>query len=229
MISTRISIPTGEEEQVSGVIAAPEDHRPGTGTGIIIAHGAGNDMETPLIVSFARELAAAGFVTLRFNFPYKEKGRKAPDPQSRLMLTWQSAYRFLKENLRYRTHMIVGCGKSMGGRIASHMAAEGLLPVSRLIFLGYPLHAAGKKEKMKDAHLYHISAPMLFFAGTRDPLCDLGCLNTVIDRIDTPVELEIIQGGNHSFDVLKSLGTPAEEVYKKIAAKATAWLCRSIT
>jgi predicted alpha/beta-hydrolase family hydrolase len=114
----------------------------------------------------------------------------------------------------------------MGGRVASQMAAEGILPASGLIFLGYPLHPPGRKEKRRDAHLYEIKMPMLFFAGTRDPLCDLQGLETVLDRLNSPWDLEIIAGGDHSFRLRKSAEVPQQSVYDRILKKTTEWLDR---
>jgi hypothetical protein len=116
----------------------------------------------------------------------------------------------------------------MGGRVASQMAADGLLPVAALVFLGYPLHPPGKKEQLRDAHLYRIAAPMLFFAGTRDALCDTDLLKNVLSRLSAPWELETIAGGDHSFDLPKSSGVAAEDVYEKIMKKTDRWLSRAL-
>ena len=112
----------------------------------------------------------------------------------------------------------------MGGRVASQMVADGLLPASRLVFLGYPLHSPVRKEKMRDAHLYRIQIPMLFFAGTRDLLCDITLLKGVLGRLKAPWHLETVQGGDHSFRVLKSVDMPQQEVYQRILNKTVEWL-----
>jgi len=224
MLSESVSIPVGEMGSVSGVACSPGEHRAGEGIAVILAHGAGNDMEHPLIVTLSRGLAEAGHVTLRFNFPYREKGRRAPDPQDTLVLTWQSVYQFIERHSKYRTAEVVAAGKSMGGRVAAQMAAEGLLPASRLIFLGYPLHPPLKKEKLRDSHLYHIRIPMLFFAGTRDPLCDLPTLSGVLGRLQVSSELETIDGGDHSFRPRKSEPMPQQEIYDRILRKTAEWL-----
>ena len=115
-------------------------------------------------------------------------------------------------------------GKSMGGRIASQMAAENELPVERLIFLGYPLHAPGKKDRLRDGHLYEISIPMLFFAGTRDQLCDLQLLRQVLSKVNAPWDMEVIEGGDHSFHVPKSYAIDATEIYDQILCRTIEWL-----
>ena len=191
---------------------------------MIVAHGAGNDMNAPLLSAFCSGLVRAGILTMRFNFPYKERGRKAPDPPHKLEAAWKAAYDFLLRNERGAPRHILGAGKSMGGRIASQMASAGALPVEKLIFLGYPLHPPGKKDKLRDAHLYAIRVPMLFFAGTRDPLCDLALLKEVLGRIEAPWSLEVIETGDHSFNVLKSTGTSRDEVYDGIVQKTREWL-----
>jgi predicted alpha/beta-hydrolase family hydrolase len=220
----RIAIPVNEEEAVSGVLSAPAAHIPGKGAGVIMAHGAGNDMDHPLMVTLADGLAEAGFVTLRFNFIYKEKGRRAPDSQAKLVLTWQSVYQYFKTDPNFRTDKIVAAGKSMGGRVASQMVADGQLNADRLVFLGYPLHAPGKKDKLRDAHLYRIAIPMLFFSGTRDPLCDLSLLKGVLKKLPANCSLETIEGGDHSFVPPKSSKTSQEKTYSEILKKTTEWL-----
>lgn len=217
-------IPVGKKARVSAAISAPESYRSGEGTGVIVAHGAGNDMNHPLIVSFCRGLAKAGYLTLRFNFPYREKGRRTPDRQETLIATWQSVHQYLVDHSKYKPERIVAAGKSMGGRLASQMVAEGLLPVVRLIFLGYPLHPPGRKDKLREKHFQRITIPMLFFAGSRDSLCDLTLLKEVLRRLPGPWELEVIEGGDHSFRLPRSPDTSQEEVHKWILERSVRWL-----
>jgi predicted alpha/beta-hydrolase family hydrolase len=224
MLSQSVSIPVGEMEHVSGVLCEPGDYRAGEGIPVILAHGAGNDMEHPLIATLSDGLAEAGYLTLRFNFLYREKRRRAPDSQDTLVSTWQSAHQFVQRHSKYGATEVVAAGKSMGGRVAAQMVAEGLLPASRLIFLGYPLHPPMKKEKLRDSHLYRIKIPMLFFVGTRDPLCDLPTLSGVLGRLQAPSELETIDGGDHSFRLRKSDPTPQHEIYDRILRKTVNWL-----
>ena len=226
MLSQKVYISLGTTEGVSGVLCAPEGYSAKEGTGVIVAHGAGNDMEHPLIVTLSRGLAEGGYLTLRFNFPYREEGRRAPDAQDTLVLTWQSVYHFLKGHSVYGSDTMVAIGKSMGGRVASQMVAEGLLPADRLVFLGYPLHPPKRKEKMRDAHLYHIRIPMLFFVGTRDPLCDPTRLRSVLSRLKAPADLKTLEGGNHSFRVPKSAGIEQQHVYDLILHETLEWLRR---
>ena len=259
MTEQRVSIPVSGAERTSGVLALPAEKT--KRTGIVVAHGAGNNMETPLLKAFSEGLARAGYPVLRFNFLYSEHGRKAPDKYEALAETWRSAAAFFRERINdpaassrvskttsearfegeapaayaagggdaspnncRQIDSWVAAGKSMGGRIASQMVADGLLEPNRLIFLGYPLHPAGKKESLRDAHLYRIAVPMLFFAGTRDPLCNLEKLRSVLDRIASPRNLHVIEGGDHSFHVPKSQGTTDGEIYETILRETVRWL-----
>ena len=224
MNTEKLRIPIRDEEQVSAVLSLPENDLPAGPVGVILAHGAGNDMNHPLLVSLSQGLVKAGYLTLRFNFLYREKGRKRPDGQNILEKTWLSVFQFLQDHPRYRPENILAAGKSMGGRVAAQMVAEGLLPVTHLIFLGYPLHPPGKKEKLRDSHFDQIETPMLFFAGTRDSLCDLKALNTVLERLSASWELQIIEGGDHSFRLPKSAGRSQKEIYEQILQKTLSWL-----
>lgn len=226
MKSKKVTIPVGENETVSGVLAVPEGYEPDQGTGIIFAHGAANDLDNPVIVHFAEGLAEVGYLTLRFNFLYKEKGKDKPDKREVLYETWKKVFDFLREHPEYRPKTILAAGKSMGGRIASEMAAEGLLPVEKLIFLGYPLHPPGQKEKRRDSHLYTIKIPMLFLEGSKDPFCDLELLKNVLSRLKSSWDLEVIEGGDHSFNVPKSSGMEEKQVYERLLRKTVDWLKR---
>ncbi|MHC1728934.1 MAG: alpha/beta fold hydrolase [Syntrophobacteraceae bacterium] len=217
-----ISIPVTEAEKVSGILSIPDSGE--IDTAIIIAHGAGNDMNNPMLKYFAEGLADSGYLCLRFNFLYKEKGKKSPDNPSLLYSAWNGAYRALVEHPRYRPRHILAAGKSMGGRIASQMAAEKELPVERLIFLGYPLHAPGRTDRLRDSHLYEITVPMLFFAGTRDSLCDLQLLRQVLAGLAAPRELEVIAGGDHSFQAPKSYAIDSTKIYEQLLRKTVEWL-----
>jgi len=218
----RVSISVGGAERTSGVLALPAEKM--KRMGIVVAHGAGNDMEMTLLKAFSEGLARAGYPALRFNFLYSEHGRKAPDKYETLAETWRSAAAFFHERLGRQIDSWAAAGKSMGGRIASQMVADGLLTPGSLIFLGYPLHPAGNKESLRDAHLYRIAVPMLFFAGTRDPLCDLKKLRSVLSRIASLWSLHVIEGGDHSFHVPKSQGTTDAEIYESILGETVRWL-----
>ena len=209
---------------VSAVLSGPDQLSESNKTGVIIAHGAANDMNNSLIVAVADGLADAGYTTLRFNFPYKEKGKKSPDSEPTLIRTWQSAAAHILNNERFPVDQIVAAGKSMGGRIAAQMVAADQMTVEALIFLGYPLHAPGRTDKLRDSHLYEIKKPMLYFAGTRDPLCNMEKLREVLNRLPGQNDLEVVEGGNHSFKLPKSSSRSADSVHRQIVEKCLQWL-----
>lgn len=220
----RLTVPVEKGEAVSAVLTLPPGTERGRGTGVIVAHGAGNDMEHPLLAAFTDGLAGAGYPALRFNFPYKEKGLKLPDPPGKLEDTWAAACRMFREESGVAADRVVAAGKSMGGRIASQMAASGVLPVEGLIFLGYPLHPEGDPSRLRDAHLYRVGVPMLFFAGTRDRLCDLATLRGVLEKVPALWTLELIEGGDHSFALPKAMGVPQADVFARIVKTSIRWL-----
>jgi hypothetical protein len=172
-------------------------------------------MNHPLLTFLAEGLIKEGYAALRLNFPYWEMCRKVPDNQVIL---------YLAGHAHYRPNRIIAAGKSLGERIASQMASEGMLEVGRLIFLGYPLHPPGKKDRPRDIHLYRIGVPMLFFSGTRDPFCDLPLLRQLLTKLGAPWQLEVIDGGDHSFNVPKSYAREQTEVYDRLLRRTLQWL-----
>lgn len=224
MKSENVSIAVSDDDCVSAVVSAPDKYNENSGTGLIFAHGAANDMHHPSIAAVAEGLAETGYITLRFNFPYREKGRKSPDPEHRLVYAWQRAIAFFRNGASQECNRIIAVGKSLGGRIAAQAVSEGKIDPAALIFLGYPLHAPGKKERLRDAHLYKIDVPMLFFEGTRDPFCDLGKLEGVFEKLSCPRELEIIEGADHSFNLPKADPRSHMEVHRQVVDRCRGWL-----
>lgn len=219
-----VFIPFKKKGKITGLISVPDGFQPGRNPGVILAHGAGNDMFNPLLSHMAHVLEQAGYLCLRFNFPYRDRGRKSPDSEDVLSAAWVSVFEYLKSHPQCSPSAIVMGGKSLGGRIASQVVASGLVDAAGLIFLGYPLHAPGKKEFLRDAHFSRITVPMLFFAGTRDPFCDIDALKRVLSKLSAPCSLEIIEGGEHSFKMPSSSDMSEEEVHARILGKALSWL-----
>lgn len=219
-----LKVAVGDGSQVSAVLARPAAGNPQAA--IILAHGAGNDMTSPFMCAMHERLAARGFLTVKFNFPYKERGGKAPDPSRTLQACYRAVLDAVRHHLAPGLPVVIG-GKSMGGRMASHLAAEGAA-IDGLLLLGYPLHPAGRPEQLRTTHLEQITVPMLFFAGTRDPLCQLGLLRTALASMETHhpglATLHIIDGGDHSFAVLKSLRRSKEEVMDEFASVSALWV-----
>jgi predicted alpha/beta-hydrolase family hydrolase len=217
-----LQIPVGEGAFVSAILSVPSAGHPGAG--VVLAHGAGNDMHAAFLKYFAHALAGAGHPVLRFNFLYRERKRNAPDRLPMLAAVWQAAWAAADGLLEFRGVPRVAAGKSMGGRIATQLAADGSLSPDGLLLLGYPLHPVGRPDRLRDAHLYRLAAPLLFFAGTRDSLCHLDLLRGVLGRVEAPWELEVVTGGDHSFKVPKRQGVEQETVYAAMAIRAVSWL-----
>jgi predicted alpha/beta-hydrolase family hydrolase len=165
---------------------------------LVLAHGAGSGMRAPFMEGFAEEIGRLGIATLRFEFPYMQAGRRAPDRPPVLLDAWRGA--FAEGGSRAAGRRVFAGGKSMGGRIASMAAAEGM-PAAGLVFLGYPLHPPGRPEKIRDAHLPDVPVPMLFLQGSRDAFARPDLLAGVLARLGPRAEHVEITGGDHSFRV----------------------------
>lgn len=165
---------------------------------LVLAHGAGAGMDHPFLAGFCRAIAEARVATVRFNFPYVERGRRAPDREPALRATWMAVVDAIGTEVPARP-VLVG-GKSLGGRIASMCVADGMA-ADALVFLGYPLHPPGKPDRLRAEHLERIGVPMLFVEGTRDPFAQPDRLDVVLARLGTLATLERVDGGDHSFRV----------------------------
>jgi predicted alpha/beta-hydrolase family hydrolase len=187
----RIALPSGE---VGSVWIRPRD----AAATLVVAHGAGAGMDHPFLAGFCRAMGEARVATMRFNFPYIERGRRSPDPERVLRETWLAAFEAASD--RESGRRVLAGGKSLGGRIASMCAADGM-PAAGLVFLGYPLHAPGKTEKLRVEHLERILVPMLFLQGTRDPFANPDLLKKVLAKLGDRAVLEPVEGGDHSLRV----------------------------
>ena len=192
----------------AGATPVSADWTPGTRDDVmLIAHGAGAGKDHPFLVGFDRALAALGFSTLRFSFPYAEQGRRMPGPAAHAVTTWEAA---VAEARAREPHASVwATGKSYGGRMASLAVAEGLV-VDGLVYLGYPLHPPGRPDKPRIAHLPSITVPQLFVEGTADPFIQ------PIAQLDEAVaschdaRVHWVEGGGHSFEVKGRRRPPAD-------------------
>jgi hypothetical protein len=217
----RIPLPGGGA--VSAVVALPSGFkRPGRTPAIILAHGAGSDMASPFMSTVHTGLAREGWVAVKFNFPYTEARRRAPDPRPVLERCYRAVVDAVAADRTLAPPWIAIGGKSLGGRIASYVAAAGT-PVRGLVFLGYPLHPAGRPEALRADHLPGVTVPMLFVEGTRDTLCDLDRLRPVLARLPH-ASLHTIEGGDHSFRVPRRTGRADEEVWAEIVQVVARWL-----
>ena len=173
------------------------------------------------MIGAAQALRSAGFGVVRFNFPYRERGSKRPDPMPVLKSRIAQVVAEVREQVN--PHRLILGGRSMGGRAASMLAADGF-DCDGLLLLAYPLHPAGKPEKLRDAHLPQIRVPVLCFNGTRDELCRRDLMEKTLARL--PWQMHWLEGADHSFRVLKSSGRTEDNVYKEIADVSQAWLSR---
>lgn len=180
----------------------PGGEGPLTGSVLMLWHGAGGDIDQRHLAGVARAAAADGAFAVRARFAYRLAGRRGPDRMPKLVAHARESVREAVAASGLKTPRLIVGGRSMGGRAASMMAAEaspGDRPVDGLLFLSYPLHPAGKPERMRDAHLSGIAAPMLFVAGDRDALARLDLLRPVVERLGSRAHLEVFEGADHGF------------------------------
>lgn len=196
---------------------------------IALAHGAGANQSSPFMVQMASALADRGIGCLTFNFLYTENGRRLPDRNDALELCWRKiieAYHAGK--IRGLEGKFVIGGKSMGGRIASQVAAAGDVDIAGLVFLGYPLHPPGNPAKLRASHLPAIRAPMLFVQGAKDAFGTPDELRPIIKRLKAPVELCPVDDADHSLKVPKKASRPQAEVDAFVLDTIEAWVRRAV-
>jgi predicted alpha/beta-hydrolase family hydrolase len=218
----KLTVSINDRDSVTALLylAAKKDR---AGITLLLAHGAGANQLSSFMRMFASGMAGRGFDAMTFNFLYAEQGRRAPDPKAKLEFCYRSVIQAsLGLKKLKRNHLVIG-GKSMGGRIASQVAAEDASKISGVVFLGYPLHPPGKPEQLRDAHLKAIRTPMLFVQGSRDAFGTPDELRAVINRDRLPATFCEIEGGDHSFKVPKSAALSQEEVYEMIMDKTAGW------
>jgi predicted alpha/beta-hydrolase family hydrolase len=196
------------------------------GMTLVLGHGAGANQTSPFMVSYAEALAARGIDTVTFNFAYSEQGRRLPDPKSKLEACWRAVIEAVRGRSRPSAERFAIGGKSMGGRIASQVAASGLDSLAGLVFLGYPLHPPGRPDRLRSAHLPAVKAPMLFVQGSRDAFGTPEELRPIIAGLQPSTELYVVEGGDHSFKVPRSAGVRQQNVHEAIQDRVEEWLRR---
>ena len=210
-----------DDQRVSALLLEPEDAR----CLLVFAHGAGAGMRHATMETFAQGVARLGIATLRFRFPYRETGRRPPDPRLLLQRSVRAAVAQAK-SMRPDLPLLVG-GRSMGGRMASSADAIEALDVVGLVFHAFPLHPPGKPGTSRAEHLEHVDKPMLFLNGTRDRLADPDLLAGVCHRLGPRATLHRVEGGDHSLHVLKRSGRKQEDVDREVAEAVSDW-CRRV-
>ena len=216
MPELRFAVPRGGD--VSALWLRPDAAR----AALVLAHGAGAGMRHAFMESVAERLAARGVATLRYQFPYMERGTRRPDPPSLAVACVRAAVDVARKQAD-GLPLFAG-GKSFGGRMTSTAAAQAPLEgVRGLVFLGFPLHASGKPGAERGAHLRDVALPMLFLQGTRDPLADLALVRPLCASLGARARLHVVEGGDHSFHVLKSSGRGDDAVQDELADTIAGW------
>jgi uncharacterized protein len=190
---------------------------------LVVAHGAGNDMRNRFLEGVAEGSVDAGVSSMRFNFPFTEEGRKSPDRAPVLIEAWRAALAEAASNAGGLP--LAAGGKSMGGRMASMLAAEDpdAFPGAALVFFGYPLHPPGRPDKPRVEHLGQIRVPMLFIQGTADPLATFDMIQDVVGGLGSLARLHEIEGGDHSFRV-KGNRRPDDEIGQELGEVAATFI-----
>jgi uncharacterized protein len=218
----KLSFPAGERT-LSGLWTAAGQPR----AVALVAHGAGAGIEHPFMTGAAEGLADGDVSTMRFNFPYVEEGRRSPDRPPVLLAAWRAA---LDEARRRSEGLpLAAAGKSLGGRMASVLAAEEgeSFAAGALVFFAYPLHAPGRADQPRDAHLPSVTVPMLFIQGTQDALATFELVERLVGRLGSRARLHPVQGGDHSFRV-RGARRPDLEIGRDLGAVAAAFICEVI-
>jgi len=185
--------------------------------GLVLAHGAGGGQKSRFMIDAARAFAARGISTATFDFPYMAAGRSVPDKAPVLEQSWREAIAAARAHGAFKGVPLFIGGKSMGGRISSHVAAQHVEGIAGLVFLGYPLHPPGRPEQRRDAHLPDIREPMLFVQGSRDLFGTADEIRALLPRLNSRAELFEVADGDHSFKVrVKVTGRKQEAVFEEI-------------
>jgi predicted alpha/beta-hydrolase family hydrolase len=222
-MTEQLRVDINEYQHVTALVypAKPKNR---AGITLILGHGAGAGQMHSFMVSFATELAARGIDAVTFNFSYTEHGRHVPDSNDKLEACYLAVIETVRNHKKLGRNKLAIGGKSMGGRIASQVAAAGAGDLAGLVFLGYPLHPPGNLEKLRSKHLPDIKAPMLFVQGSRDSFGTPEELKPIIKKLKPRADLYVVEGGDHSFKVPKSAGRTQEEVYTAVLDEVARWL-----
>jgi len=219
----RLKVTIDETRRVSALFQLP----PAATACYVLAHGAGAGMEHASMTAIAAELAARRIATLRFQFPYMERGSRRPDPPPICHATVRAA---VAEAARRAPKLpLIAGGKSFGGRMTSQAQAIEPLPgVKGLAFIGFPLHPAGKPSAERAEHLHDVKIPMLFLQGTRDELAKLKLLRPLVKRLGARATLKLLQDADHSFHVPARSGRKDPEVRTEMLDALAAWIERAV-
>ena len=214
-----LAVRISADETVSALLWRPEPSR----ACYVVAHGAGAGMNHPFMVSVSAGLGERGIATLRYQFPFMERGSKRPDVPQVAQATVRAAVA-VACSLMPGVALFAG-GKSFGGRMTSQAQAEAALPQVRgLIFLGFPLHPAKQPSEKRAEHLAQVSCPMLFLQGTRDELAEMALMRTVTERLGERATLHLFEDADHSFHVRARSGRTDQQVLGSMLDATVAWM-----
>ncbi|HEY2968535.1 MAG TPA: alpha/beta family hydrolase [Casimicrobiaceae bacterium] len=214
-----LTIAVDDAQRVSGLLQTPREAR----ACYVLAHGAGAGMAHPFMAAVANGLAERGIATLRYQFPYMEHGSKRPDAPKLAQATVRAAV--AEASRRLPELALFAGGKSFGGRMTSQaQAASPLSEVRGLIFLGFPLHPAGRPSDERGAHLFNVQISMLFLQGTRDALADLQLMQTLAGKLAARATLKLFQDADHSFHVPARTGRKDSEIMAELLDALARWV-----
>ena len=214
----QLTFEAGKSGPVSALLVRPDAPR----ACFVFAHGAGAGMTHSFMEAFANGLCERSIASLRYQFPYMEKGSKRPDPPAIAHATVRAAV--TKASQIFPGLALIAGGKSFGGRMTSQAQAATPLPdVRGLAFVGFPLHPAGKPSTDRADHLTKIELPMLFLQGSRDTLADVPLIESVVQRLGPRARLHMVDGADHSFHVLVRSGRNDREVMNEILDAFVGW------
>jgi predicted alpha/beta-hydrolase family hydrolase len=214
----QLTLEAGKSGPVSALLLRPDAPR----ACFVFAHGAGAGMTHSFMEAFANGLCERGLASLRYQFPYMEKGSKRPDPPAVAQATVRAAV--TKASQIFPGLALIAGGKSFGGRMTSQAQAAAPLPgVRGLAFVGFPLHPAGKPSTDRADHLARIELPMLFLQGTRDGLAEVALIEPVVQRLGPRATLHLVDGADHSFHVLARSGRNDREAMAEILDVFARW------
>lgn len=219
MNSQPVTITVADSQRVSALLLAPASAH----ACYVVAHGAGAGMTHPFMTSAAEELAQRKIATLRYQFPYMERGSKRPDTPKVAQATVRAA---VAEASRLLPGLpLIAGGKSFGGRMTSQAQAVSPLPgVVGLVFLGFPLHPAGTPSDERGDHLFGVQVPMLFLQGTRDELAELSLLQPLVEKLGPRATLKLLPDADHSFHVPARSGRKDANVRNEMLDALVAWV-----
>lgn len=216
---TPIRVPLGTLGDVSGLLQVPASPR----AAFVFAHGAGAGMTHPFMANFAASLALRGVATLRFNFPSMDRASRRPDTPDVAQATVRAAVDDAQR--RWPDVPLFAGGKSFGGRMSSlAQASASLAQVRGLVFVGFPLHPAGKPSVERAAHLAQVHCPMLFLQGTRDALAEAALIAGVVRSLGPRATLVSVADADHAFHVRARSGTDDASVLQSMVNAAAAWM-----